>query len=298
MKKSWPLIFCFLTLFTTTLMAQEYTIGILAKRGTNGFYNRWLMHSAYLEKATGQTFVVKPLKFVDIAPAVASGTIDFLLTNPSIYVDMKIKHHIKALVTMVNHTEYGAKVSQFGAVIFTHASNSNINTLSDVKDKTFIAVKKTSLGGYQMAVKAFKDKGIELTTTVAKLQFANTHDEVVKAVFNQPASIGTVRSNILESMALTGAIKMKNIKILNQKNNTNFPYLISTALYPEWPLAVLTKTDPQIAQQVQEALIQMKTSDLPAELAGIAGWQKALDYNELETMLRSIGVLASTNTAQ
>lgn len=144
--KKW-LFACCLMLFSTTLLAQEYTLGILAKRGVQDFYERWLMHASYLEQNTNHTFVVKPLKFTEIEPAVATGEIDFLFTNPSMYVQMQDKYPIKAILTLINNSEYNKKISQFGGVIFTKASNTAINTLNDVKNKSFIAVKKNLVRG-------------------------------------------------------------------------------------------------------------------------------------------------------
>ncbi|MCK5539002.1 MAG: phosphate/phosphite/phosphonate ABC transporter substrate-binding protein [Bacteroidales bacterium] len=290
MKKLLQILFCFFMLFTTTAMAQEYTIGILANRGIDSFYDRWLMHAAYLEKHTGQSFTVKPLSFTEIEPAIAAGKIDFLLTNSSMFVALKAKYHIKAIATMVNGTEYGGKISQFGGVIFTSAS-SNINTLTDIKGNTFIAVKKTSLGGYQMALKELMDHNIDLQNSSTNLEFANTHDNVVKEILARPGTIGTVRSNVLENLALNGTIDMRDIKILNQKKVGNFPYIVSTPLYAEWPMASLPKTDKRVVQKVNEALKQMQDNDLAADLAGIAGWESALDYSNVDTLLRSIGLL-------
>jgi len=290
MKKLLQILFCCVMLFSTSAIAQGYTIGVLAKRGTDGFYDRWLMHAAYLEKATGQSFTVKPLKFTEIDSAVASGEIDFLLTNSSMYIALKEKYGIKAIATMLNNTSYGVKISQFGGVIFTRASSS-VNSLADVKNKTFIAVKKTSLGGYQMALKEFMDNNIDLKATAANLEFANTHDNVVKEVLARENTVGTVRSDVLENMELNGFLSMSNIKILNQKKSNNFPYVVSTPLYAEWPMASLAKTDKQIEAKVSNALKQMQADDLAAELAGIAGWVSPLDYSNVKTLLQSIGLL-------
>ncbi len=277
-------------LFSNSAIAQGYTIGVLAKRGTDGFYDRWLMHAAYLEKATGQSFSVKALKFTEVEPAVASGEIDFLLSNSSMYVALKEKYAIKAIATMLNNTVHDIKISQFGGVIFTRKSSA-IHSLADVQNKTFIAVKKTSLGGYQMALKEFMDNNIDLKATVAHLEFANTHDNVVREVLARENTVGTVRSDVLESMVLNGHLSMSDIKILNQKKNNNFPYVVSTPLYAEWPMASLAKTDKQIEAKVANALKQMQANDLAAELAGISGWVSPLDYSNVKTLLESIGLL-------
>lgn len=142
-----------------------------------------------------------------------------------------------------------------------------------------------------MAVKEFLDHDIDLEK-MAYVEFVDTHDNVVHAVLNKPNAVGTVRSNILERMALAGSIDMKNIKILNRKQHDQFPYIVSTPLYPEWPLAALAKTPAPVADAVADALKKLQPHDLAAEMANIGGWQDALSYDALADMLRAIGVLA------
>lgn len=290
MKKLLQSIFCLSILLTSNVIAQEYTIGVLAKRGVDGFYGRWLMHASYLEKQTGQSFIVKPLNFTEIDKAVAAKTIDFLLTNSSMFVELKKKYQLEAIATMLNKTEQGEKLSQFAGVIFT-ASSSNINSLADVFGKTFIAVKKNSFGGYQMALKEFQDNKINLAKSAASVEFTNTHDQVVKEVISRPGTIGTVRTQILEAMTLAGAVDMNKVKILEQKKAGDFPYIRSTPLYPEWPMAALATTDKQVVQSVSNALIQMPEIDMAAEMAGIAGWTAALDYSPIDALFDSLELL-------
>ncbi|MEW8013200.1 MAG: PhnD/SsuA/transferrin family substrate-binding protein, partial [Candidatus Thiodiazotropha endolucinida] len=62
---------------------------------------------------------------------------------------------------------------------------------------------------------------------------------VVRAVLDGRADAGTVRTDTLERMAETGLIELERIKLLNPMPVADFPYRLSTRLYPEWPMAAL-----------------------------------------------------------
>ena len=91
----------------------------------------------------------------------------------------------------------------------------------------------------------------------------------------------------MERMAAEGKIKMEDFRIINQVND-GFPFVHSTRLYPEWPMAVLPKTDAAVADKVRKALVAL-TSDSPASKAAKAvGWTEPLDYGPVRDCLKAI----------
>ena len=130
-----------------------------------------------------------------------------------------------------------------------------------------MAVKKSSFGGWQMAYKEILDAGVDPQQDFAKLEFGGKHDNVVLAVQNGAVESGTVRTDTLERMAAEGMIDMDEFKIINKKSHNGFPFVISSALYPEWPLAKTQKTSDAVAKEVLDALKQLKETDALALIA-------------------------------
>jgi len=88
-----------------------------------------------------------------------------------------------------------------------------------------------------VAWQALKKAGIDPQHDFAELLFNGLpHDEIVYKVLNREVDAGTVRTHILENMAKEGKIKLMDLKILNRQTVPDFPYLLLTRLYPEWPL--------------------------------------------------------------
>ncbi|MCK5313424.1 MAG: PhnD/SsuA/transferrin family substrate-binding protein, partial [Desulfobacteraceae bacterium] len=168
--------------------------------------------------------------------------------------------------------------------IFTSDENDEINSVNDLPGKTFMAVKKSSFGGWQMAYMELLNLGIDPLKDFSKFEFGGKHDNVVLAIQNGVVDAGTVRTDTLERMAAAGTIELSEFKILSQKKYGDFPFVCSTALYPEWPMAKTKGTSDQIAGKVVAALKQLKSTDKAAQDAKIMGWTDSLDYQGVEDL--------------
>ncbi|WP_022666812.1 phosphate/phosphite/phosphonate ABC transporter substrate-binding protein [Desulfospira joergensenii] len=267
----------------TVFAADTYKIGVLAKRGPVKALKMWKSTGTYLTEKVPGTFEVVPLDFDAVFPAVEKGEVDFFLVNSSMFITAKVKYGAKAVATMINSRQ-GNPLKSFGGVILTSEENDEINSINDLKGKTFAAVKKSSFGGWQMAYMELLNQGIDPFKDFSKLDFAGKHDNVVLAVQNGASDAGTVRTDTLERMASEGIIDMEEFKILNPQSHSGFPFVCSTALYPEWPMAKTKGTPDAVVQQVVSALKLIKAGDQAAKDAKIVGWTDALDYQGVEDL--------------
>lgn len=73
----------------------DVKIGVLANRGHKNCAEMWGPTAEYLSKKLPEyTFKIIPLSFDRITSAAQNEEIDFLLTNPSIYVDFEVIYGI------------------------------------------------------------------------------------------------------------------------------------------------------------------------------------------------------------
>jgi ABC-type phosphate/phosphonate transport system substrate-binding protein len=201
----------------------------------------WSPTADYLSQALpAYQFRIVPLDFAAVEPAVADGRIDFVLVNPAIYVNLEVRHRVSRIATMRNRVA-GFERNVFGGVIFTRADRSDIKTLKDLPGHSFAAVDPTSLGGFQMAWGTLAKQGIDPYADFRPLRFTEIHDAVVMEVLRGEVGAGSVRTDILERMAADGIIQMSDIRVLNPQSDPEFPFVRSTPLYPEWPLASVSR---------------------------------------------------------
>jgi len=288
-----------MTTFITTIVMisfavptwAEVKIGVLAKRGAEHAMKQWGPTGEYLEAKIGDKVTIIPLKFVAIEPMVKDGQIDFMLANPAFFVEMEKKYQTRAIATMINSRE-GKALKEFGGVILVK-QDSPINTLQDMKGKKFMCVKFSSFGGAHMAQRLLLDNGIDAAKDTTFIE-GSKHDNVVLAVLNGAADVGTVRSDTLERMEAEGKIKMSDFRVINQVKD-DFPFVHSTRLYPEWPMAALANTDQALADKIAAALKAMPTDSAAAKAAKIIGWTDTLDYSPVSDCLKAIKYGAFAN---
>lgn len=269
---------------------DAYKIGVLAKDGPVKALKMWKSTGDYLTaNISGKTFEIVPLDFEAVNPAIEAKKVDFFLVNSSMFITAKVKYGASAVATMVNSRQ-GKPLESFGGVIITLAENEHINSIQDLKGKTFMAVEESSFGGWQMAYKEILDAGIDPFKDFSKVEFGGKHENVVLAVQNGSVEAGTVRTDTLERMEAGGIVDLADFKIINKKDHAGFPFVCSTTLYPEWPLAKIKDTPNDIVAEVVNALKQLKPEDKAATDAKVVGWVDALDYSSVEELLKTLKV--------
>jgi PAS domain S-box-containing protein len=290
-------------------------IGVLAKRGTEHCIKKWSPTAGYLtEKIPGKTFVIVPLAFEEVYSAVEKGSVDFILANSSFYVELESWYGADRIATLKN-LRLGGVCTKYGALIFckdkrnhtehlmtdlkgkknvplklyTSLMKSDIEHLTDLRGKTFMAVCETSFGGWRMAWREFKRSGIDPYRDFAELSFGGTHDAVVCAVRDGKVTAGTVRTDTFERMALEGKININAFRIIGKHSeHKGFPFIHSTPLYPEWPFAKVKHTPNELAEKVAIALLEMPRDSAAARAARCAGWTIPLNYQSVHECLKEL----------
>ncbi len=296
------LLFCVLTFLNTATppaLALQSTqtiarVGILAKRGKVNCREKWTPTIQYLNKTVpGCAFKLVPLDFNEIIPAVGNKEVEFILANPSFYVQLEKRHNAVRIATLKNNIS-SIVTTVFGGVIFTRADNDHINELTDLKNRSFMAVNKTSFGGWLAAWRRLKRLNINPHKDFSSLEFGGTHDKVVLAVLDQKVDAGTVRTDTLERMAAEKKINLEDISVFRCRHGKNdqciAPLLHSTDLYPEWPFAAADHTPQIIAESVASALLHMPPDSNAAIAARSAGWSIPNNYQPVHDCLAELGI--------
>ena len=265
-------------------------IGVLAKRGPDRCLQKWSPTAQYLsEKIPGKRFVVVPLAYDEVTPAVEKMEIDFILSNPLLYVEMEYLYGAVRIATLKNWLSSGVS-TQYGGVIFCRADRTDIRSLKDLKRKIFMAAAENSFGGWIAPLREMKKNGINQGRDFAELEFAGTHDAVVYAVRDGDVDAGCVRTDTLEKMDAERKIDLEDYYVLNDHlvKDSGLTLLHSTRIYAEWPLATLRHTSGNLAEKVATALIAMPLDSHAAVFAECIGWTIPLNYQPVHECLKEL----------
>ena len=273
-------------LLALTLHATEtIKIGVLAFMSKAQTQKDWDNTANYLNQIEPEyKFIILPLTYPEMNEVVKNHSVDFVVTNSGHYVYLEKQYHISRIATMLRYKNAHWNDS-FGGVIFTKANRDDIKTLDDVKGKLVAAVDGESLGGY--AAQMFELFHHNITSKDLNLNFTGMpHTKVVKEVLSGKSDVGFVRTDVLEDMVSKRKIDLRALKILNPQKVIDFPYLLSTALYPEWPIAQMPQTAKSLSNKVVVALLTQLAHSTPQE--GDIGWTTPMDYSEIHRMYQTL----------
>jgi PAS domain S-box-containing protein len=267
---------------------KEVRIGVLAFRPIEISKQQWQPTADYLNsKLPEYHFTITPLNYTDLDLAINRRQFDFVLTNPEHYITIREDHGINAIATLMPSIG-GRPITTFGGVMFTRSDRADINELDDIKGKVVASPTKQSVGGYSMQIWALLKQGLQ-KDQIKQFRFTGMpHDNVVQEVIEGKADIGFVRTGVIEGMVRDGKIRLDQIKVLNRQPPEKFPLLLSTDLYPEWPLAAELDVPQSLIKRVAIALFNIQPNDQAAQVGQYYGFSSTGDYSSIESLMKRI----------
>ncbi len=281
-----------LFIFSTAVSADIIKIGLRAHHGIVKSMAQWEKTADYLsEQIPEHKFIMIPLVgLTELMQEAGQNHFDFVLTNPSSFVEMELRFGASAILTLRNK-RLGKPYRQFGSVIFTRKDNNEINEIHDLKSKNIVAVSKSAFGGWRVAVRELLNEGFDIYKEAEQVSFSGgIQQDVVSSVRLGIADAGVVRTDMLERMATAGTINLNDFKVINKKTTKGFPFYHSTQLYPEWPFVKMRDTSSVLSKKVALALLTMPVEH-PAAIAGkYVGWTVPEDYQPVHNLMQDLRV--------
>ena len=267
-------------------------VGVLSKEDPKRTIAQWQPTLDYLsQRIPGYSFEIVTAGFEEMRTIAAKNEVDFFIINSGMYVEFEADHGANRIATLKN-LRLGDAYTEFGGLIITKANNNQINDLKDLKNKTFMGVSPTSFGGWYMAEGVLYDAGIEKTEKFFKdISYGGTHDAVIQAVANGEVDAGTIRTDALERAVQRGEVRLEDFKVINKlAEDSNFPFLHSTPLYPEWPFAAAKGNSLEIKELVARALLDMPSDSPAAKASKSDGWTVPLNYRPVHDLFINLDV--------
>lgn len=271
--------------------SEEIIIGLLAHIGVEKSLKQWQATADYLtERIDGHKFRLAPYDNLnDLSAAANRGEFNYVITNPSSYVEMEINSGASRMLTLINKRQ-GKPYTQFGSVIFTRADRTDIRSFDDLHGKTLMGVSEPAFGGWRVAWGELLKHNIDPKEDLKEVIFGGDQPSVVYAVLNGKSDAGVVRTDMLERMAENGLIKLSDFRSIGQRDDKDFPFLRSSDLYPEWVYAKFPKTTLELSQTVVRGLLDITDDNLAAISGKYVGWSIALNYQPVHDLLKNLKV--------
>ncbi|WP_051678420.1 EAL domain-containing protein [Thiomicrospira pelophila] len=280
-----------LVFYTSTLKAKEtFVLGILAFQPKPQVEARWQPIIDHLnQNLTDIELLIRPLNYNELNLAVARRELDFVFTNSAYYIELAHSQGLSSPLVSLMKLHDDTPLRGFGGVIVVKNSRTDILDIIDLKGQRIASPKKGSFGGYMMQAFEIKKAGVE-PESYQIFETEMPHDRAVNAVLDGSADAAFVRTGVLEDMHDRGLIKLSDLRVLNSQSLAGFPFLISTQIYPEWPLAAMPHVKMEHAGQLTGAFLALPYKSTLLREANIYGFSIPADYEPIRELMRSLKI--------
>ena len=269
---------------STQISGKPLRFGILSIDSAVSVNERYRPLLNYLEAEIGRPFELIPVTQASQFTEVAEGNLDFTTNNPLAAVQIQRLYDTDFLVTH-SRPQTG---TQFSGLIVVK-TESNIKKIEDLVGKKVVCVNfQTAAAGCVFQINYLLEKGIDPFEDFAEFKENKSQDNIVLAVLNGTIDAGFIRTGQLEKMLNKGLLNsLDEVRILNPVED-DFYYTHTTSLYPEWPIAATSNTDPELAAAVQTALLNIPPNHPALKAANIDKFVSAIDYNSLDQLIENL----------
>ena len=267
-------------LSSATSPGKPVRVGVLAFLGADAAVEEWTPVLRRLQATLpGYTPELHQLDHAGLREAAQRGELDFVITNPGHYVELEASLGASRILTLDVGGERPPQRALGSAVIVPQASA--LQGLEDLRGRRLAIVGRGGFGGYQLVWGELDALGIEPEVDLAALhEVGFPMGGVVDAIDAGLADAGVLRSCLLEQLPDWAA----RFRVLSPRDEAGFPCATSTPLYPDWPLAALRHTPPELSRTVAIALLGMR-----AERDGLA-WSVPADYQSVHALFRRLEI--------
>ena len=268
---------------------QKARFAVLAFRPKPETMARWQPVVDYLNAAgLSRKIDLVAYSYKELEAAVTAREVDFVLTQPSHYIILTYAQGLYSPLATLIERDGQHVMSVFGGTIVTRAERRDIDSLADLRSKRIAVSNKTSLGGYQMQAREVLQSGLNIDEDAHILELGQPQDKSIQAVINGEADAALVRTGLIEAMSREGKVDATLLKTIHPQTPAGFPFLLSTRLYPEWPLAAMPWTDDNLARELASAILAMPHGGEIAKAAKIHGFTIPGDYRPVDDLLREL----------
>ena len=255
---------------------KKYRVGVHARHGFEFAYLEYnKTFTEYLTATAGQRFdppiefETVPVNFQGLFDAVEEDTVDFFFSDPGIYSCIGIEFGAQPLATVISRLEARGNVYDldvYGGVMIVRADNDEVNDVADFRDKVIGAGGISMVAAAQLQFYEMTKAGLSYVMDPKQVVFTGNQDQVVNGVLDGQFDVGFVRTDQVElstdeygNPINPALFKVIAPKIYVMDDGNLFPFIHSTDIYPEWPVAARKTVPSDVAEEVQEALLALRS---------------------------------------
>ncbi|MFY0597948.1 MAG: PhnD/SsuA/transferrin family substrate-binding protein [Cognatishimia sp.] len=273
---------------------QVFTVGVLSTEGATRALEAWRPTVEYLNREalfvdSPYRFVVRPYSHATLMQAIQDSTVDFALTNPAMFVTAEVESGARAVLSQARFWE-GRTYNEVGALVFARA-DSPVRQINQLRGGSVMAVAASDFSGWWLAEQEFRRRRLDVQDMLSELVFSGGNQrEVVYAVQSGLVDAGVVPAGVLEELAAEGVINLDEFIPLSPMAFPDYPFWVSTPLYPEWVLSALPDVPDEALALMINSMLSVEAGSVESVNGGNVVWQAPQNYQDVHDLLISLRV--------
>ncbi|MEE2945357.1 MAG: PhnD/SsuA/transferrin family substrate-binding protein [Pseudomonadota bacterium] len=273
---------------------QVFTVGVQSTEGATRALEAWRPTIEYLNREavfaeSPYRFNVRPFSHGELMNAMSAGAVDFALTNPAMFVTVEVESGARAVLSQARFWE-GRTYNEVGAVVFARA-DSPVRQINQLRGASVMAVAASDFSGWWLAEQEFRRRRLDVQDMLSELVFSGGNQrEVIYAVQTGLVDAGVVPAGVLEALAEEGVINMDDFIPLSPMAYPDYPFWVSTPLYPEWVLSALENVPDDALALVINSMLSIDAGSVESVSGGNIVWQAPQNYQDVHDLLISLRV--------
>ena len=230
----------------TTVQKTEVNVGVLAYLGPDEAASAWEPTLAQLNAALpAYHFSMVAGSQAFLTAAVAAHRLDFLVTNPGHFLELKVDYSASALATEQDLDGFSSSES-VGAAIVVLDRRRELQQLADLRGLKIAAVAPDAFG-FRAASGEMLEHGLDPLRDAIPVFTGFPANDVLTVLRAGNAEAGVVRSCLLEKMIAEGRAGPDEFRVLGRKSGYAGKCQVSTRLYPGWAFVKVSQTPKLLA---------------------------------------------------
>ena len=222
---------------------RHLLIGLIPEQNIFKQHNRYEPLANYISKKMGVNIKLKVFtRYANIIDNFVFADLDAAFFGSFTY----ILGHSKLGVEAIARPESINGISSCQGLIFVR-KDSDIESVKDMKGKSFAFVDKATATGYLLPLAYFKEHGVkDYKTFLKEFYFTGTHEDAIYDVLNKKVDVGAAKNTVFIRLASE-----------DSRINTELMILKRSPDVPENGLAVRENFDGPLKNKLKEILLNM-----------------------------------------
>ncbi len=239
-----------------SIRKQKITIGILSQTRQSSVKNTaWEYTFERLNEHPRYQFIPRFLSAQQLSQALEEDELDFVICDAISYVMLEKKYGILRLLTR-SEAYSGSYAAEEGLSVYTLSNNPDITRLQDLKDQHIAVLDENFSISWLFVEKFLFNHGLIAETNIS-LTTIRDMNQAVPLLESGIYDALIAKSGLIEEYY--SAQNMENLRLINPRRGWQAPFLHSSVLIPEWPLAKAWFIDNQLAAEVVSLLLNQPT---------------------------------------